>query len=148
MEISDFNQSRLADLYSNQLFAVLGTRGARDPYLSIVAFAVTKDYKSLIFATKRNRLKYWNLKHNPRVTLMIDDRKNKPSDFNGTTSVTIIGDAEDVSGESRQKMAKLLLDRHPDLRSFVESDDCSVVKVNVQKMYIVSDFESVVKIEI
>ncbi|UCE11348.1 MAG: pyridoxamine 5'-phosphate oxidase family protein [Candidatus Thorarchaeota archaeon] len=147
MKISDSDQSRLGDLYRDQLFAVLGTRGEGDPYLSLVAFSVTEDYGSIVFATKRKRLKYRNMIENPRVTLMIDNRKNRPSDFEETISVALIGDAEDVSGKSRQELAEFLLARHPGLRNFVESDDCAIVKVGIDKMYIVSDFESVVRVE-
>jgi hypothetical protein len=79
---------------------------------------------------------------------MIDDRSEKQHDFEKTTSVTIVGTAEDIRGSERQDYAELLLQKHPVLEEFVNDADCAVMRVTIDKMYVVSQFESVLKIEI
>jgi nitroimidazol reductase NimA-like FMN-containing flavoprotein (pyridoxamine 5'-phosphate oxidase superfamily) len=146
MEINPEVEKRIKKVLDSQSIAVLGTSKDGEPYSCLVGFALTKDMSTAVFATMRQRLKYKYMMANPRVTLMIDDRNEQDSDFNDTTSITIVGSAEDIEGEDREKYASLLLARQPALTEFVNSPDCAVMKVNIDKLYIVSEFESVVTI--
>lgn len=147
MEISSKVRSHIDSVLSSQKIAVLGTSKDGEPYSCLIAFTITDDLKEMVFATMRQRLKYANIMANPRVTLIIDNRDAKESDFNDTTSITMVGTAWDVKGDGREQYASLLLNRHPELTDFVNSPDCAVIRVEIDKMYIVSEFESVVKIK-
>jgi len=146
MEISPQVRSHIDPVFSSQKIAVLGTSKDGEPYSCLIAFAITEDLKELVFATMRQRLKYTNIMTNPRVTLIVDNRDVKASDFNDTTSITMVGTAWDVKGDGRDKYAALLLKRHPTLTDFVNSPECAVIRVEIDKIYIVSEFESVVRI--
>jgi len=139
-------QKRINKVLDSQTIAVLGTSNKDEPYSCLVGFAISEDLKELVFATMRQRLKYKNMIANPRVTLMIDDRDTQASDFNDTTSITIVGSAKDITGEERGKYATMLLQRQPALTEFVNTEDCAIMRVAVDKIYVVSEFESVVKI--
>jgi nitroimidazol reductase NimA-like FMN-containing flavoprotein (pyridoxamine 5'-phosphate oxidase superfamily) len=138
---------RIEKTIKSQKIAVLGTSRENEPYSCLVAFAFAEDLKEIIFATKRKRLKYQNMMVNPRVALMIDDRDKQESDFGNTTSITVIGSAEDTVNQPHERYASLLIKRHPELTDFVNSPDCAVIRVKVDTVYVVSEFESVVKIE-
>ncbi|MFW9794994.1 MAG: pyridoxamine 5'-phosphate oxidase family protein [Candidatus Thorarchaeota archaeon] len=146
MEISPEVKNRIDRVLDSQSIAVLGTSKDGEPYSCLVGFAFTDDLKEFVFATMRQRLKYRHMKANPRVTLMIDDRNVQDSDFNDTTSLTVVGSTKDITGKERGRYASLLLDQHPVLTEFVNSPDCAVMKVTVDKIYVVSEFESVAKI--
>ena len=146
MELNPEVKKRIDRVLKSQSIAVLGTSKDNEPYSSLVGFFVTDDLRELIFATMRQRLKYRNIEANPRVTLMIDDRNEQDNDFNETTSITIVGSADDVTGEIRGEYAVKLIEHHPVLRDFVSLPDCAVIRVSIDKIYVVSDFESVVKI--
>ncbi|MFW9810612.1 MAG: pyridoxamine 5'-phosphate oxidase family protein [Candidatus Thorarchaeota archaeon] len=146
MKIDEKVKDRIKKVLDSQSIAVLGTSKNDEPYSCLVGYEITNDLKSAIFATMRKRLKYENIAANPRVTLIIDDRDQKDSSFNETTSITIVGKANDIVNEDREKYAELLVKRHPSLTDFVESPDCAIIKVDVDKIYVVSEFESVVKI--
>lgn len=146
MEINSKVRVRIDKILKTQIIAVLGTSKDDEPYSSLVAFVITDDLKELIFATMRQRLKYRNIIANPRVALMIDDRDISNSDFNDMTSITLIGTARDIRSDGREHYASLLLNRHPSLVDFVNSPECAVISVLIDKIYIVSEFESVVKI--
>ncbi|MFW9834955.1 MAG: pyridoxamine 5'-phosphate oxidase family protein [Candidatus Thorarchaeota archaeon] len=146
MDINPEVKRRIDKVLNSQSIAVLGTSKENEPYSSLVGFVVTDDMRELVFATMRQRLKYENMAVNPRVTLMIDDRSEQNNDFNETTSITIIGTAEDVMGDDREGYASMLVQKHPILADFVSFPDCAVMRVKIDKIYVVSDFESVVKI--
>jgi nitroimidazol reductase NimA-like FMN-containing flavoprotein (pyridoxamine 5'-phosphate oxidase superfamily) len=146
MEINPEVKKRIDKVLDSQSIAVLGTSRDDEPYSCLVGYAMTTDLKEIVFATMRQRLKYENMKANPRVTFMIDDRHEQSNDFNDTTSITIVGSADDVGEPERAQYQKLLLDRHPALTEFVNSPDCAVMRVKVDKIYVVSEFESVVKV--
>jgi len=146
MEIHPTIRHHITEVLGAQRIAVLGTSKDDEPYSCLVAYAMTEDLKELVFATMRQRLKYRNIMANPRVTLIIDNRDASDSDFNDTTSITMVGTARDIRGDGREKYADLLLNRHPSLVDFVNSPECAVISVLVDKIYVVSEFESVVKI--
>jgi len=146
LEIKPEIRERIIKVLKSQKIAVLGTSKNDEPYSCLVSFAFTEKLDKLIFATMRQRFKYRNMSANSRVTLIIDDRDVKDSSFNETTSITAIGNAEDIKGEGRDKYASLLLDRHPSLKEFVNSPDCAIMCVEIDSYYIVSEFESVVRI--
>nr|KXH72195.1 MAG: hypothetical protein AM325_01605 [Candidatus Thorarchaeota archaeon SMTZ1-45] len=146
MEINPEVKKRINKVLDSQSIAVLGTSNKDEPYSCLVGFAISEDLKELVFATMRQRLKYKNMIANPRVTLMIDDRDTQASDFNDTTSITIVGSAKDMTGNEREKYVSMLLQRQPALTEFVSSEDCAIMRVTVDKIYVVSEFESVVKI--
>lgn len=146
MDLNPEVAKRIERVLSSQSIAVLGTSKDDEPYSSLVGFVVTDDLRELVFATMRQRLKYQNMAANPRVTLMIDDRDEQNHDFNETTSITIIGSAEDVKGGKREEYTSSLVERHPVLSDFVSFPDCAIIRVTIDKIYVVSDFESVVKI--
>ncbi|MFW9889932.1 MAG: pyridoxamine 5'-phosphate oxidase family protein [Candidatus Thorarchaeota archaeon] len=139
-------QEKLTQLFDSQLIAVLGTSSDDDPYTCLVGFKFTSDLRNVIFATMRNRLKYRQISSNPRVSLIIDDRKNSPSDFSHATSATIIGTARDTEEPERARLADMLVEKHPFLSDFVKDPNCAIMKVMVEKMYVVGDFERVQKI--
>ena len=146
-ELDSEIKQKLEALFDSQPIAVLNT-SSDDPYSCLVGFKITDDFQYLIFSTMRDRLKYRQIQTNPRVSLMIDDRSDKNHDFEKTTSVTLIGSAKDIRGSERQDYADILLQKHPVLDEFVNHADCAIIRVSIDKMYVVSNFESVLKIEL
>ncbi len=133
----------LTRVMSSQLVAVLSTSDRGEPYSCLVSFEVTEDYRQIVFATMRQRLKYRHMAANPNVSLMVDNRENKASDLRQAVSISISGTATDTKGDTREKCARLLLTRHPELEDFVAHPDCAVICVTVNRYYVVTDFESV-----
>jgi nitroimidazol reductase NimA-like FMN-containing flavoprotein (pyridoxamine 5'-phosphate oxidase superfamily) len=146
METNNEVKQRITKVINSQSIAVLSTSKNDEPYSCLVAYAATEDIRHIIFATMRQRLKYRNLSANPRVSLIIDNRDEKSSDFNETTSITVLGTAQDIMGPEREEYAANLLKLHPSLTDFVNSPDCAVIRVDVEKIYVVSEFESVITV--
>jgi nitroimidazol reductase NimA-like FMN-containing flavoprotein (pyridoxamine 5'-phosphate oxidase superfamily) len=139
-------RNTLKDLFASQRLGVLATYGRRQPYSSLVAFAATNDLKYLVFATTRATRKYANLVAQSRVSMLVDNRSNQDSDFHSSIAVTAMGRAEEVEASERDRFLKLYLAKHPYLEDFVMSPTCALLKISVDKYYMVSRFQNVMEL--
>lgn len=72
---------KLGELFEKQRIGVLSTQNRNRPYASLVAFAVTDDFRNFVFATPRATRKYSNIIASSRAALLIDNRSNRMSDL-------------------------------------------------------------------
>ena len=129
----------LKEVVGTQYFAVLNSLGNGIPYSNLISFAVTDDLKSLVFLTDRNTRKYRNINENNNISLLIDNRTNKPSDVAQAIAITVIGKAhEEIANRSR--LQALFLTRHPYLEQFVDDPNNALILVKVSE-YIVAGFD-------
>ena len=135
-------RDRIRELLVSQKLAVLATQKDEQPYNCLVAIAGTADLKDLLFSTSRSTRKYNELKHNPRVSILIDNRSNKESDFDRAVAITAIGRAMEAQGVDRDNLANIYLEKHPNLVNFVDSPDNALIRIAVEK-YVISGFKDV-----
>jgi hypothetical protein len=135
---------RLTALGSSQRSAVLATVGGGRPYTSLVAFALTPDFKGIVFATPRATAKFRNIRENPEVSLLIDNRANTSGDVINAEALTVMGEARPVRrGKRREELAGLLKCKHPELSGFVDADTTALVFVSIVKAVHVGRFQEV-----
>lgn len=139
-------KERISRLFKGQKLGVLATLDPQYPYQSVVAFAATDDLKRVLFATRRPTRKYENLKRNAKVSVFIDNRSNRVSDFKDAVGVTALGDARELKGGDFKKYSGFFKRKHPYLGSFLSSPDCALFAVKVRVYYTVVRFEDVVEI--
>lgn len=84
---------RQAEYLAERQLAVLGT-GRRDgsPQLSLVTYLF--DGEHAFVSVTKDRAKYWNVRRQPRVSLLIPD---------GRRQVIVYGDAEILEGQARDE---------------------------------------------
>ena len=133
----------LMELLTSQQVAVLATQQHGQPHLSLMAFMVAADGLDLWFATLRSTRKYANMAANPRVTLLVDNRCGQEADFQTVLVATATGEVEEVTGSERHRALQLYLAKHPSLTEFVGSPDCALMRLRVEKYYLVSKFQEV-----
>jgi nitroimidazol reductase NimA-like FMN-containing flavoprotein (pyridoxamine 5'-phosphate oxidase superfamily) len=132
----------LAELLAGQRLAVLSTHDGERPHGSLVAFAATPAMDTLVFATTRGTRKFRNLSRYPRVSLVIDSRSNRESDFREAAAATAEGLAAEVpDGDS--PLRQLYLAKHPTLAAFLEDPTCALVAVRVDAYRVVQRFQEV-----
>ncbi len=136
----------LRGLFAKQPLAVLGTHTAGQPYGNLVAFAATRDLTTLLFATARDTRKFANISADSRISLVVDDRKNRPADFRGAVAVTATGRAKEVRGQERSRLLKIYLRKHPHLKEFVTAPGCALLRIRVEAYYVVSRFQNVTRL--
>jgi len=133
------HETLLREVVSTQYFAVLNTLGQGLPYSNLVSFAATDDLKSLVFVTGRNTRKYRNMQDNHSISLLIDNRTNRPSDTSHAVAITAVGTAREEI-DNKSLFQAILLARHPQLRHFVEAPDSAIMLVTIRE-YIVAAFD-------
>ncbi|MBN1161640.1 MAG: pyridoxamine 5'-phosphate oxidase family protein [Dehalococcoidales bacterium] len=129
----------LRELIRTQYFAVLNTLGEGLPYSNLVSFAITDDLRLLIFVTDRNTRKFSNIRENSNISLLIDNRTNRPSDISQAIAVTVIGAAHEEE-DKKNSLKDIFLARHPRLRQFVDNPNNAMILVAVSE-YIIAGFD-------
>lgn len=129
---------------TDQYFAVLASVGQGQPYTNLVAFVAAEDLKSVFFTTNRNTKKYENVKFEKRISLLIDNRQNRPADLKEAVAITVIGSAvEEPDPDSR--LHKIFLMRHRSLKQFLSNADTALITVRVSE-YIIAGFSKTQRI--
>lgn len=141
-------RKKIATLLTGQKLGILATLGKDYPYQSIVAFAGSRDMKHILFATKRATSKYRNLKDRSKVSVFIDNRSNRETDFIDAIGMTALGDARELHKAARKKLAAFFLRKHPSLEGFLASPDCALFSIKVRAYYVVWHFHQVMEVRV
>lgn len=142
-------KSILRELLASQRLAVLATREEDgQPYANLMAFAASDDLKTVLLVTGRATRKYENLRADPRVALLIDSRSHQVSDIHEAAAVTVLGDAEEVSGPEEDRLLSAYLAKHPHLEQFASSPSCALFRVHVRSYYLVRRFQAVTELHV
>ncbi|MFC1843544.1 pyridoxamine 5'-phosphate oxidase family protein [Thermodesulfobacteriota bacterium] len=143
-------QQEITKLLLSQKLAVLATQSSEgSAYSSLIAFAVTDDLQKIVFATPKATRKFANIKHNPKVSLLIDDRSNNEKDFHDAQAVTVMGAVDRIDNNAFQnELATLYLSKHPYLEDFLRSPSTAFISISVRSYYLVSRFQEVMELHI
>lgn len=139
--------TKIKNILNSQLFGVIATKGEIYPYATLVGFTTNEDYSELIFATIRETRKYRNIDKKPGVSFLIDNRTNNTLDIQEAVALTILGNAREISDNEYKKYQSLLLGKHPYLKDFVLAPNCALIKVNIDRYVMVSNFQNVIELE-
>lgn len=139
--MSEAAASRIRELLDGQRFAALCTSQQGWPYVSLVAIVAESSLRQVYFATPQNTQKTANLYADSRVALLVDDRSNRAEDCQIGAALTLLGKAEPLTGHARADAAAVYLQKHPHLKSFVESPDTVMVCVHVERCRLVEQFQ-------
>jgi general stress protein 26 len=134
----------LKALFNEQKLGVIATPMDIDgpPYINLIAFAHTPNLKELIFATNRDTKKFANIKNNPKISMLVDNRGNRPSDFKDAVAVSVFGFAEEIQNDFDEYL-DIYLNKHPYLADFARDPKCALLKIRVSEYYYVSKFQNV-----
>lgn len=148
MEPNEDLKKRLKELFEKQRIGVLSTQKRNRPYASLVAFAVTDDFKSFVFATPRTTRKYSNILATSRAALLIDNRSNRISDFRTAMAVTVVGTVRELRKVRSSRLIQLYSNKHSHLQDFIKSPTCAVLCLEAKTLHIVDRFQHVVELHL
>ena len=137
---------RISRLVNSQPYAVLCTKGEHHAYGSLVAFSMTEDLASAVFATPVTIRKFQLLSQCDRVALLIDNRCQHPDNMMKVEAVTATGQARRVeSGTDSEFWMRLLTSRHGYLASFVHSPTVALFCIDIVRYFHVVRFQEVLE---
>jgi heme iron utilization protein len=141
-------RGQLEVLFASQKFAVLSTNDHGQPYNNLVAFLASADLLRIIFATARSTRKYANIESEPRVSLLVDNRRNKDSDIRRAMAVTALGRVVQVTEAEHERYRELFIAKHPYLGEFVSTPTTALICVDLEQYYVVSRFQNVTLLDL
>ncbi len=124
-------------------FAVLATQYEGQPHTSLMAFTPMEGIRYLIVATYRATLKYRNLMQDGRVAILIDSTTVPVSVTRRNLVLTAHGIASRLPAGDREAAEQAFLARHPDLRTFLDSPDCALIRVAITAYQVVGSADDV-----
>ena len=143
-------KQEIAELVTSQKLAVLSSVTVEGfAYASLIAFAASDDLQTIVLATSKATRKFANIKNNPGVSLLIDNRSNKELDFHDAKAITVMGVAEEVLPDGTpNQFVKVYLEKHPYLDDFLRSPATAFIQISVLRYYLVSRFQEVMELHI
>jgi len=133
-------KEKLRNLLEEQRFAVIATKSKNELYTNLVTFYAEDNLKKIYFPTSKNTTKYKNLSAYSKISILIDNRGNKPEDIKNAMAVTAVG----LSRETKNlNVVKNFLKKHPYLKDFVNSNDCVMIEIELEKYILVDNFQNV-----
>jgi uncharacterized protein YhbP (UPF0306 family) len=136
--------ARIRRILEAEPYVVLATQGDGQPYASIVAYAVTEDARTAVFATPIATRKYRLLTGCDRVALLIDNRCAHPDDMMRIEAITATGRAIQLKrGPEFDRWASVLTAKHPHLAAFVASPSVALFRVDIVRFFHVERFQEV-----
>jgi len=133
----------IEDIFKSSRFAVLATEGDGQPHASLIAVTPTEGYRKLIFATYRNTRKYQNLAHNGKVAVLVESIDIKRTGLKESFVLTAFGHVEEIEAEENKMVFEAHLERHPELLSFMQSEDCALIRIKVDRYQVVRGIDDV-----
>ncbi len=125
-------------------FAVLATSDKGNPYATLIAFALTPDRHTLIFATSKTTSKYKNIKNQPAVSILLDNCSQHADDLHNAQAVTLLGTAKEVRTTAQKAEYRVIfVERHPELTAFIDEPGTSLIAVTIRKAVHVEHFQDI-----
>lgn len=141
-DTSDIQDTILRMLERNRL-AVLATQRDGQPHASLMAFTPLEGLRFLAFATYRETLKYGNIRQDPRVAILVEDRESETRHSGQRLVLTAFGEVIVTPEEERHAYITKHLTRHPDLQNFLSSSECEFMRVAVHAYQVVGGIDDV-----
>lgn len=133
----------IEDIFKISRFAVLATEGDGQPHASLIAITPIEGYRKLIFATYRNTRKYHNLSHNGKVAVLVESIDINRSGLQESFVLTAFGHVEEIETGEQNSIFNAHLEKHPELLSFIQSEDCSLILIKVDTYQVVRGIDDV-----
>jgi nitroimidazol reductase NimA-like FMN-containing flavoprotein (pyridoxamine 5'-phosphate oxidase superfamily) len=134
----------ISSLAMEQLFGILCTQNEGQPYGSMIGFAFSDNLKYAVFATPKATRKYENLIRCKNVALVVNNRDKNPEDLMKIRAFTATGKAEEINNPKQySSWAKILLNKQPNFRRFLESSTTVLFRISITRYFYVRSFQEV-----
>ena len=140
--------AQIGELLDSQRLAVLSTHKGNQPYSSLVAFSASFDSTYIYLLTPSTTRKYENLTANPKVSILVNDSRNRPDDIYNAVSVTGTGVAEVIEKSENMDVLNRYLKKHPQLKEFSNAPTSAFIRIAIQRYFMVNRFQNVVEVKV
>jgi nitroimidazol reductase NimA-like FMN-containing flavoprotein (pyridoxamine 5'-phosphate oxidase superfamily) len=123
----------MKSLIQNNQICVLATMGSQGPHTSLMGYLAAPEASEIYLVTKTDTLKYQNMQHDSRVSVLIDDRR--AGDPGELRALTISGRADEVKDTRTEAelLARFAAER-PHLCRISSDPGSQVMRVKIHKL--------------
>jgi nitroimidazol reductase NimA-like FMN-containing flavoprotein (pyridoxamine 5'-phosphate oxidase superfamily) len=108
----------------------------------LIAFAVSRDHRTVIFATSKTTRKYKNMSNEHAVSILLDNRSQTADDLDGAQAVTLLGTAKEVRAMAKRDAYRMrFVEKHPELAAFTDKPDTAIMAVTIRQAVHVARFQ-------
>lgn len=109
----------VAALLKQQVQCVLATLGDKEAALHLMAYAFSSELDEIYLASLEKTQKVKNMRNNPAVTCLWDNRTGKHADHVEGMAMSGFGQARELTGQAATRVQRLLLARNATLKSLI-----------------------------
>jgi nitroimidazol reductase NimA-like FMN-containing flavoprotein (pyridoxamine 5'-phosphate oxidase superfamily) len=137
-------KNTVASLLNQQAQCVLATLGDKELALHLMAYAFSTDLDEIYFASLEDTQKVKNMRANPSVTCLWDNRTGNNNDHNKGLAMSGFGKARELTGESARVAQHLLLQRNTTLESLLSMPSVVIFAIHIDRYQWVKGYTEVV----
>ncbi len=124
---------KMLGLIREHNLAVLATAGPEGPHASLMAYLSGEQGRVVYLITPADTSKFVNLRSEPRVSLLIDDREQAGGQ--GIRALTVEGEAKVVAeGEQARELRERFAAELPHLAALAGDPECRVLAIRVRSL--------------
>ncbi|MFT5398147.1 MAG: putative pyridoxamine 5'-phosphate oxidase family protein [Planctomycetota bacterium] len=131
MQADDLKR-KISTILDQQIQCVLATLQADQPCQHMMAFAFSEDLSRIFLATYMDTRKYRNMKTNPRVSVLWDNRSGSAADHVDGLSLIALGRSSLLIEGAQDEVRELLLKRNPALQVLLCDESCRLFMVSIE----------------
>lgn len=129
---------------------VLATAGPEGPYTSLMGYVWDPEQLRIYLLLRKGSAKYANIRAEPRVSLLIDDRvRHATAPHDGTQALSVSGMCAPMTEpDEAQRAQDLILARLPHLAAIAAYPDATVLRVEPTGFQLLRDIENALFLKI
>ena len=137
-------KNTVATLLNQQVQCVLATLGDKELALHLMAYAISTDLDKVYLASLENTQKVKNIRANPNVTCLWDNRTGNNDDHTAGLAMSGFGNARELTGKPYLAAQRLLLDRNATLGQLLSQPSVVIFALNINRYQWVEGYTRVI----
>jgi hypothetical protein len=134
----------VASLLNQQAQCVLATLGETEQALHLMAYAASPQLDQIYIASLESTQKVANMRVNPNVTCLWDNRTGNNSDHTAGLAMSGFGQAHELTGEPALSAQHLLLQRNASLQPLLSNPSVIIFALHIERYQWVEGYTKVV----
>ncbi|MFT7412462.1 MAG: nitroimidazol reductase NimA-like FMN-containing flavoprotein [Paraglaciecola sp.] len=126
-------KNTVASLLNQQAQCVLATLGDKELALHLMAYDISPELDEIYLASLENTQKVKNMRANPSVTCLWDNRTGNNADHSSGLAMSGFGKARELAGESALSAQSSLLHRNATLETLFSEPNVVFFAINIDR---------------
>ena len=126
-------KNTVASLLNQQVQCVLATLGDKELALHLMAYAISSDLDEIYLASLENTQKVKNMRTNPNVTCLWDNRTGNNDDHTAGLAMSGFGEIRELLGEPALEAQRLLLQRNATLEKLLSNPSVVIFALHIDR---------------